>query len=166
MNANRGMFLETVINRTIAYYATRDIAYLAKRHLPIKIFSFAGNKVQGWINSKTETDYYGVFQGKYFDFEAKQTNGDSLPLSNIKPHQIDHMKKVSKYGAIVFFVVYFQKHEKFYLLTFSNFLKFINFNKQRSIPIIFFEKNGFLLELIYPGILDFEEILKKLISTK
>ncbi|WP_052664032.1 Holliday junction resolvase RecU [Mycoplasmoides alvi] len=166
MNANRGMFLETIINRTIEYYSSKGIACLFKRNLPIKIYSFTGNHVKGWVNSKTETDYYGVFKGRYFDFEAKQTKGNSLPLVNIKSHQIKHMENVVKFGAITFFITYFQDYEKFYLLKFNDFLKFINSSKQKSIPINFFESKGFLLELIYPGILDLEEILDKLTLEK
>ena len=37
MNANRGMYIEELVNRTNSYYYDRNIAIIEKRYLPIKI---------------------------------------------------------------------------------------------------------------------------------
>lgn len=160
MNANRGMFLETVIERTIEYYKVRNIAYISKRYLPIKVYSFNGNRVTGWLNSKTQTDYYGVYKGRYLDFEAKQTQDKYLPLSNIKNHQIAHLENVSNFGAISFLIVYFVKTDEFYGLSYSILKTYLIKNKnKKSISLDFFKQYGIKFELIYPGILDLEEFL-------
>ncbi len=165
MKANRGMFLETIINRTLEHYEARNVAYISKRHLPIKVYAFAGKRVQGWLDAKTQTDYYGVFKGKYLDFEAKQTNTDSFPLSNVRPHQLAHMRKVSSYGAIAFFVVYFQKHDEFYLMRLADFLKYVNDHPDRkSIPHGHFKSNAIRLELLFPGVLDLQDNLERIIA--
>ncbi|WP_052663058.1 Holliday junction resolvase RecU [Mycoplasmoides pirum] len=164
MKANRGMFLETIINRTIEYYKNKNVAYFSKRFLPIKIYSFNGNRIQGWLDSKTQTDYYGIFKGKYLDFEAKQTSTNNLPLANIKNHQIIHMKNVTKFGAIVFFIIYFSKFDKFFLLLFDKFLNFIETNnKCSSISFEYLIANAIELDLIFPGVLDLQSKLDNLV---
>lgn len=167
MNANRGMFLETIIERTISYFTMRKIAHLSKRHLPIKVFSFKGNRVEGWIKSRTQTDYYGIYRGHYLDFEAKQTKEMSLPLSNIKKHQLSHMQQVHKYGAVVFLIVYFQRNDTIYLLPYEALKKFFELDtKRQSIPINFFKEHGYEVEILYPGVLALQDVLDELISNK
>lgn len=167
MNNNRGMFLETIINRTIEYFQNKKIAYLSKRHLPVKIYSFQGNQVQGWLKEKTQTDYYGVYCGYYLDFEAKQTLSNSFIIANLRQHQYEHLINVYNFGAISFLIVYFAKADAFFALNFEHLVNFIKANPSiKKIDLSFFEKHGYLIELIYPGVLDLEPIFKQLIKNK
>lgn len=167
MNNNRGMFLETIINRTIEYFKNKKVAYLSKRYLPVKIYSFQGNQVQGWLKEKTQTDYYGVYNGYYLDFEAKQTLNNSFIIANLRQHQYEHLINVSNFGAISFLIIYFAKADYFFVLDFECFLNFIKANPNlKKIDLAFFESNGYLVELIYPGVLDLEPIFKQLIKNK
>lgn len=167
MNNNRGMFLETIINRTIEYFKNKKVAYLSKRYLPVKIYSFQGNQVQGWLNQKTQTDYYGVYDGYYLDFEAKQTLNNSFIIANLRSHQYEHLVNVSNFGAISFLIVYFAKSDCFFILDFIFFINFIKTNPDlKKIDLSFFEQKGYLVELIYPGVLNLEPIFKQLIKNK
>lgn len=167
MNNNRGMFLETIINRTIEYFENKKVAYLSKRYLPVKIYSFHGNQVQGWLKEKTQTDYYGIYNGHYLDFEAKQTLNNSFIIANLRKHQYEHLIKVSNFGAISFLIVYFAKADYFFVLDFNSYVDFIKANPElKKIDLSFFENNGYLVELIYPGVLDLEPVLKQLIKNR
>lgn len=47
------------------------------------------------------TDYNGIYNGKYIDSEAKETNSTtSFSLNNIHKHQIEHMDSVVRHGGI------------------------------------------------------------------
>ncbi|NQZ65975.1 MAG: Holliday junction resolvase RecU, partial [Mycoplasmatales bacterium] len=109
------------------------------------------NIKDGYIKSKSTTDYYGVSDGKFYSFEAKSTNSHSFPISNIKKHQLDYLYKIKKNGGKAFFIIYFSKYNKFFIIfpeTISNLIK-----KSLSIEIAF--KEGIEIDLVYPGILDF-----------
>lgn len=167
MQSNRGMFLETIINRTIAYFCGRKIAYFSKRHLPIKVYSFQGRRIQGWLGEKTQTDYYGVYNGYYFDFEAKQVSLKLFPLKNLAAHQLKHLTDIVKYKAFSFVIVLFTNVDKFFLITTEQILDYINKNPQKqSIPYDYFLENTVEISLIFPGILDFEPIFIELIKFK
>lgn len=48
---------------------------------------------EAYFRTPSTTDYNGVYQGYYIDFEAKETkNKTSFPLNNIHDHQVEHMK--------------------------------------------------------------------------
>ncbi|WP_027119679.1 Holliday junction resolvase RecU [[Mycoplasma] testudinis] len=167
MNANRGMFLETIINRTIDYFNNRQIAYFAKRYLPIKVYAFQGQRVQGWLKERTQSDYYGVYKGYYFDFEAKQVSLKSFPLKNLAPHQLNHLKNIINYQAVSFLIVLFNTYEKFFVLETSQLIKYIQENNdKKSIPYEYFEKYAYQIDLIFPGVLNLQDVLELLVKNK
>ena len=48
---------------------------------------------EAYFRTPSTTDYNGVYNGYYIDFEAKETkNKTSFPLNNIHSHQVEHMK--------------------------------------------------------------------------
>ena len=48
---------------------------------------------EAYFRTPSTTDYNGVYNGYYIDFEAKETkNKTSFPLNNIHAHQVEHMK--------------------------------------------------------------------------
>ena len=109
---NRGMNLESDINLSNEYYNEINRCLVTKRPTPINIvkvdYSRGAKITDAYFEKQSTTDYNGVFQGKYLDFEAKSTqNKSSFPLSNITLHQIDHLKRVIKHGGIAFFIIEF-----------------------------------------------------------
>lgn len=55
-------------------------------------------------------DYIVIMEGRTYCFDAKECSSDALYSSQIPVHQFNDMIKAEKYGATVFFLIYFVKH--------------------------------------------------------
>nr|WP_318026002.1 Holliday junction resolvase RecU [Ureaplasma urealyticum] len=102
-NKNNGMHLEVLINKSIALFNLQYQAFFKKRYVDIVIKNVDHCFVQGKIKQKSETDYYGFYQGNYFDFEAKQTNKNAFLIKQIQPHQLAHLYLIHKNCGFAFF---------------------------------------------------------------
>ena len=165
--SNRGMGLEDDLNSTNKYYLDNNIAVIYKKPTPITI-----NKVN--YNSRTDaviteahfkvpstTDYNGIYNGKYIDFEAKETKSKtSFPLNNIHNHQIEHLNKITSMGGIGFIIVRFTSLNETYYLNSKKLDKFINTNKRKSIPIEYFKEEGYIIKPKLRPLVDYLEIVK------
>lgn len=166
--ANRGMNLETELNETNNYYLIHDIAVIYKKPTPITIYKVDYKSRNDAIIKEARfkipstTDYNGIYKKKYIDFEAKETSKKYFPLNNIHSHQIKHLKQVYNHGAIAFLIVRFTKLNKTFLLPIEKFLLFLENNDRKSIPIDFFEKEGYKIKDKYTPRVDYIEILNKI----
>lgn len=156
---NRGMTLEEDINLTNEYYKEKNIALIYKKPIPIKVLRTNETKTRikdGFYEQKSTLDYNGIYQEKYIEFDAKETNSKtSFPLSNIHIHQINHIKDVLFYKGIVFLIIRFNILNKTYILTGDKLIEFINTEDRKSIPLNFFEENCKQVELKYRPRLDY-----------
>lgn len=148
---NRGMNLESDINLSNEFYNEINKCLVTKRPTPINIvkvdYSRGAKITDAYFEKQSTTDYNGVFQGKYLDFEAKSTqNKSSFPLSNITLHQIDHLKRVIKHGGIAFFIIEFTKLGEVYLLDASYVINFYEHAERKSIPYLTIKDNGILIK--------------------
>ncbi|MCM1370365.1 MAG: Holliday junction resolvase RecU [Clostridium sp.] len=166
--ANRGMNLEAELNETNNYYLINDIAVIYKKPTPITIhkvdYKSRYNAVitDARFSTPSTTDYNGIYRGKYIDFEAKETHNQSFPINNIHKHQILHLERVYKHGAIAFLIVRFTKQNKTFLLSIDNLLNFLKDNTRKSIPISYFEKYGHIIKDKYCPRVDYIEVLNKI----
>ena len=158
--ANRGMFLENLINNTNTYYLSKDIAVIYKKPTPIKVLniSYRSEKttlIDKAVFSETSTlDYNGIYKGKYIEFDAKECkNSTSFPLSNIKPHQIEHIKNIMRHNGIVFLIIFM--NNKFYLLKGDSLISFIDNNDRKSIPYDYIEEKGYIIKEGYMPRIDY-----------
>lgn len=158
--ANRGMFLEHIINNANTYYLSKDIAIIYKKPTPIKVLNVAYRSskttlIDKAVFSETSTlDYNGVYKGKYIEFDAKECkNSTSFPLSNIKPHQIEHIKNIMRHNGIVFLIIFM--NNKFYLLKGDSLINFIDNNDRKSIPYEYIEKKGYIIKEGYMPRIDY-----------
>jgi recombination protein U len=165
---NRGMDFEADINITNEYYIENDIAVIYKKPTPITI-----NKVdyksrsdavikEAHFKTPSTTDYNGIYKGKYIDFEAKETKQSNFPLANIHKHQIEHLRRIIAHGGIGFILVHFVKLDKIFLLLGEDLLHFIKTENRKSIPIDYFEKNGFLIHFKYQPRIDYLEVIDEI----
>lgn len=166
-HSNRGMSLESDINISNEYYREKKIAYIYKKPTPIKIVKVdypSRNKAvikEAFFEAPSTTDYNGIYQGRYIDFEAKETKSKtSFPLSNIHPHQIKHIRNIYKEKGIAFLIVRFTTLDKTYMLLAKDFLTYIDNNDKKSIPLDYFETNGYELKNKYMPRIDYLEIIK------
>lgn len=164
------MTLESDINQTNEYYNLKSIALVYKKPTPIKVVQveYPKNRIrEAYFNEPSTLDYNGVYRGKYLEFDAKETQSKtSFPLSNIHKHQIEHIKKVLYFGGIAYLIVRFSMLDKTYLLMGEDLLEFIENNDRKSIPLDYFEKKGYLIEIKYAPRLDYIKIIDKILNTK
>ena len=91
---NRGMDFEEAINQSNQYYLLNKQAVVHKKPTPVQIVKVDYPKrsaaviKEAYFRQASTTDYNGVYQGRYIDFEAKETkNTTSFPFKifiNIK----------------------------------------------------------------------------------
>ena len=161
-NSNRGMNLETDINKSNIYYRNNNIAIVYKKPTPVTInkVDYKHNLItEAHFNTPSTTDYNGVYKGKYIDFEAKETRKNYFPLANIHNHQIEHLKKISSCGGIGFIIVRFVHDNETYLLKIDKLQFFLDNNIRKSIPKEYFVKNGYLIKQGYKPYLDYLKII-------
>lgn len=165
---NRGMGLEQDLNDTNNYYLQNNIAIIHKKPTPITIVSVdykSRNDAvikEAYFKTPSTTDYNGVYNGKYIDFEAKETkNKQGFPLINIHTHQLEHLKAVINAGGIAFLIIRFTSFSETYLISAEKFLKYIDNEKKKNIPIKFFKDNGHILKEKYNPRLDYLSIVDK-----
>ena len=164
--ANRGMFLEHIINDTNTYYLSKDKAVIYKKPTPIKVLNVKYRTakttlIDKAVFSETSTlDYNGIYKGKYIEFDAKETNSrTSFPLSNIHMHQIEHIKNIIYYGRIAFLIIRFNYYNETYLLLGNDLISYIDSNTRKSIPYSYFKDNCKEIKLLYSPRLDYLKII-------
>lgn len=112
--SDRGMTLEQKINESNKYYLEQDIAVVHKKPTPVQIVKVDYPKRsravirEAYFRQASTTDYNGVYQGYYLDFEAKETrNKSNFPLKNFHEHQITHLAACLKQDGICFTIIGF-----------------------------------------------------------
>ncbi len=169
---NRGMGLEEDINYTNQYYIDKNIAFIYKKPTPIQVtkVDYQKNSMiikEGFFKEPSTTDYNGLYDGLYIDFEAKETtNKTAFPLSNIHKHQINHIRNIINNGGIGFLIVRFTSLNKNYVLMGKDFIDYIESNDRKSIPIDYFDSKGYLLEISYIPRLDYLKVIDEIIGGK
>lgn len=165
---NRGMGLEYELNETNTYYRNHDIAIIYKKPTPITItkvdYPSRLDAVikEAYFKTPSTTDYNGIYKGRYIDFEAKETKSKtSFPIQNIHKHQIDHLEKVMKHGGIAFIIVRFTTLNKTFLLDSEKMIKYIKEHQTKSIPITFFESDGYIIKDGFNPFIDYLSIVDK-----
>lgn len=158
--AGRGASLEEDLNASNEYYKERNIALIYKKPTPVQVVRVdypTRNKAritEAYYRTPSTTDYNGIYQGRYVDFEAKETkNHTSFPNYLVHPHQIDHLNRVHKLGGIGFFIIRFSSLSETWLVDGQDFIQKLQVKDRKSIPHAWFQDNGILLqEGLYPRI--------------
>lgn len=166
---NRGMTLENEINSSNEYYREIDKAYIYKKPTPIKITKVdypSRDKAvikEAYFTIPSTTDYNGIYKGKYIDFEAKETKSTtSFVLSNIHPHQIQHLKNIDKHNGIAFLIIRFTSLNETYLLPAAHLINFMETTTRKSIPLEYFKKNAYLIKDNYNPRIDYLKIIDQI----
>lgn len=149
----RGMNFEAEINATNEYYLMHGLAVIHKKPTPVQVVKVDYPKrsrakiTEAYFRQASTTDYSGVYQGRYLDFEAKETqNKMSFPLKNFHEHQIVHMENVLKQEGIVFVLLHFSALSRTFLLKASDLIPFFKEKEgQKSIALAFIETKGYEL---------------------
>ncbi|MED0756522.1 Holliday junction resolvase RecU [Aneurinibacillus thermoaerophilus] len=169
--AGRGMSLEEDVNESNAYYVAHEIASVHKKPTPVQIvkvdYPSRSSAVirEAYFRQPSTTDYNGVFEGRYLDFEAKETrNKTSLPLNNFHAHQINHMRLVLKQKGISFAIIRFILHDETYVLDAAHIIRFWEeaaCGGRKSIPYSYIQKHGYLIPEGFRPRLDYLSVIKR-----
>lgn len=168
--ANLGMTLESDIETTNQYYLDHQIAVIHKKPTPIQVVNVsypARNKakiVEAYYKTPSTTDFNGLYKGRYIDFDAKETNSKtSMPLKNVHPHQIDHLRNVQNHHGIAFLIVHFKQYNEYYLLPFDVLASFWDSQNEntgrKSIPYQSFVEKAYLINFGFQPRLDYLKIV-------
>lgn len=169
----RGMSLENDIELSNTYYLNHGMAVIHKKPTPIQIvnvqYPMRSKAVinEAYFRTPSTTDYNGIYNGHYLDFEAKETkNKTSFPLSNMHEHQVSHMASCFKQNGIVFLLIRFKTLDEVYLLPYSKFEYFWERhtnNIKKSVTVEEVRKNGYYIPYQYQPRLNYLKAVDKLI---
>lgn len=127
--SRRGMGLEEEINVANDFYLANRLAVIHKKPTPITIVNVdyparsAAKITEAYFKQASTTDYNGVYQGHYIDFDAKETkNKTSFPLKNFHQHQIDHLANVLSQGGLGFVIIKFTSLNENYVYPASHLI--------------------------------------------
>lgn len=170
--ANRGMSLEDDINLTNEFYKADKRAVIHKKPTPVQIVRVHYPKrsaaviTEAYFQSKSTTDYNGIYRGKHIDFEAKETkNKTSFPLTNFHPHQIEHMAEVTAQDGICFCIIRFTSLDETYFVQASDIIHYYKKMEQGGKKSMAYHKVrdlGRLIPLDYQLRVDYLRIVDQL----
>ncbi len=171
--SNRGMTFEADIEITNNYYLETNRAVIYKKPTPVQVVNVsypARNKakiVEAYYKTPSTTDFNGIYNGYYIDFDCKETKSKtSIPLKNIHPHQIRHLKQITNQKGIGFLIVYFTSYNEYYYLPFHVLHRFYEDSLKggrQSIPYETFKKEGFLIPFSFNPRIDYLTVIDKYI---
>jgi len=124
--SNRGKTLEDELSESNIYYLNHGIAVIHKKPVPVQIVKVnyparsAAVITEAYFSTPSTTDFNGVWNGHYLDFEAKETKSEtSFPLQNIHTHQVEHMKSVINQQGIAFLIVRFSSLDRYFIVSYD-----------------------------------------------
>ncbi len=169
--ANRGMGLENELNLSNRFYNEQGRALITKRPTPINVvkvdYSKGARITDAYFEKQSTTDYNGIYQGKYLDFEAKSTlSKSSFPLSNVSDHQFKHLENVLSQGGLAFFIVQFVNLDQTYLMPAGDVIAYRKTAARQSLPLSFFKERGCLIDMGYAPRLDYLKAVDSLFFSR
>ncbi|MDR3215033.1 MAG: Holliday junction resolvase RecU [Bacilli bacterium] len=168
--SNRGMSLEKELNLSNEYYLRQGIANIHKKPTPIQVVQVSYPKrqaakiIEAYYQKPSTTDYNGLYQGKYIDFEAKETkHKNKFIYTNIHTHQREHLQSIIELKGIAFFIIRFSCYNETYLIEATIILESIN-NNEKSISYAKIKEVGYLIKENYRPRLDYLRIVDIIIN--
>ncbi len=173
--ANLGTDFETKINDSNTYYLNKGLASIYKKPTPIQIVKVdypSRNKAritEAYYKTPSTTDYNGIYQGFYVDFEAKCCHSTSFSFGHIYPHQIEHLHTIEKMGGIAFLIIEFPLKKEVFILP-----EHILYQKyqaslsggRKSISYQDFKENGYQIKEGFTPPISYLEVVDELIRLK
>lgn len=167
--SNMGQTLEDDVSVTNDYYLETKRAVVYKKPTPIQIVHVnypSRNKAkitEAYYKIPSTTDFNGIYKGFYIDFDCKETQSKtSIPLSNIHPHQIEHLRRITAAGGIGFLIVYFAYYNEHYYLPFEVLYKYYMASLEegrKSIPYQVFKDEAYRIPFSYNPRVDYLSVI-------
>lgn len=115
----RGSGFEDLINETNREYLADGLAVMQKIPTPITPVEMSSDHsviTLAYFDKQSTVDYIGNVQGIPVCFDAKETKGQSLALSNIHRHQVDFMNSFAAQDGIAFILVSFIDYDRYFVM--------------------------------------------------
>ena len=174
--SNRGKTLEDEIDEANAYYLNRGLAVIHKKPVPVQIVKVeypsrsAAVIREAYFRTPSTTDYNGVWNGYYVDFDAKETSSKtSFPLKNIHTHQMTHMQQVTEQLGVAFILMRFSTLERYFIVPYEVLQKAWNAmekGERKSIPLTQIEQEAYEIPTSYYPRIDYLNVLQRFIESK
>ena len=174
--SNRGKTLEDEINEANDYYIKRRLAIIHKKPVPVQIVKVeypsrsAAVIREAYFRTPSTTDYNGVWNGHYIDFDAKETaSKTSFPLKNIHEHQMTHMQQVTEQNGVAFIIVRFSAFERYFIVPYEvlqKAWKAMESGNRKSIPFSTIVEEAYEIPTSYYPRIDYLPIIQQLIDAK
>lgn len=171
--SNRGIGFEEQINQSNTYYLQLKLAVIHKKPTPIQVVKVDYPKrsaaviKEAYFRHASTTDYNGVFKGYYLDFEAKETKQKTaFPLNNFHEHQLIHMQNCLEQQGIAFILVKFTSLNRVFLLKAQELIHFWQQQQRKSIPLTYFEKYGFEIQIGVNPIIPYLDVIDQIIKQR
>lgn len=172
--SNRGKTLEDEINEANDYYIKRRLAIIHKKPVPVQIVKVeypsrsAAVIREAYFRTPSTTDYNGVWNGHYIDFDAKETaSKTSFPLKNIHEHQMIHMQQVTEQNGMAFIIVRFSAFERYFIVPYEVLQKAwqaMENGDRKSIPFSTIEEEAYEIPTSYYPRIDYLPIIQQWID--
>ena len=172
--SNRGKILEDDIDEANAFYLARGMAVIHKKPVPVQIVkvSYPSRSAaviqEAYFRTPSTTDYNGVYNGRYIDFDAKETkNKTSFPLQNVHEHQVTHMRAATAQQGVCFLLVCFSTLTRHFILPFDvldEAWQAMKAGARKSIPLSVFEERAIEITEGYAPRLDYLKAVDQLLS--
>lgn len=130
-SGGRGLSFEREIDLTNSYYLKQGKANIRKIPTPVRVLKLEqGRVVDGFYEKISALDFNGILKGGiHIDFDTKVTqNKTSFAFDDRKMHQIEYMESIHKLGGIAFYLINFKKNDSVYIMTYQNYLDYMNEN--------------------------------------
>lgn len=87
---------------------------------------------------------------RLFLLELKSYAGKSLPISGIRPNQLEGLRRANRFnGVYACLLVNLRGVDKTFCVNIDTVLEFIELGERKSIPLVWFMENGIEIEHIY-----------------
>lgn len=105
--SRRGRWLEAAVLSTSAMYQLRRIGKVVQQPVEWRDKVVDGRAIK--IRVESSVDFIGVFDSVPIAFDAKVTNEASLPMKNVKDHQLEMLESFSECTGVGFLLVCFER---------------------------------------------------------
>lgn len=123
----RGSTLEEFVNITNEEYGKKNLAVIQKIPTSVKAIELDQSKgiiTKAYFEQKSTVDYMGNVQGIPVCFDVKETGKQSLPISNIHPHQMEFMENFERQNGVSFIIVYFSCKDRYFYIPYKILKKY------------------------------------------
>lgn len=144
-NASLGQAFERYVSMSNRRYRDIGEADMYKQHPEVKVRRGDDGFNGARFGARSGLDYIGVYKGRAVTFDAKETKGASLPLNNIKAHQIETLQRFKAHGGISFLLVHMSRYGEVYVISTDDVIA-VKESDRKSIPYSLMTERGYLVK--------------------